>query len=160
MKSVEISNIRKFTAALFTGEVFDGFLVTEAVFSTMATFSIDGHINRDFLSEEEQNLPENQEGVNQWRKMKPICYEIIKGKRIPRKFKIVFRLSEAKLRTFLEKTGMNTDPEQISGLFLNINFQEGKLYCTTGTALKTFSMDRTLEQQWDEYVVNAMKIYQ
>jgi len=78
MKSIEIDNIRKFTSALFVGETFDSFCVTEASFSTLVDISIDGHINREFLGEEAAP-DENADETAAWKKLKPLCYEIIKG---------------------------------------------------------------------------------
>ena len=37
-------------------------------------------------------------------------------------------------------------------LYLNIRYEEGELYCITGTALKFFTLDKALEVQWDESV--------
>ena len=79
MRSTNIENIRNFTNRLFAGESFDGFLVTEASFSTITNITIDGHINRDFLNDAEKELPENKEGAVYWKKLRGLCYEIVKG---------------------------------------------------------------------------------
>ena len=151
MKAVTIENIKSFTTHLFARETFDGFLTAEASFSTSTDFTIDGHINRDYLSEEELLLQDNREGIVSWKKIRPLCFEIIKGKKVPLRFKIVFMLSSGAVRRFLDRSELAFDPEQINALFLNVNFQEGKLICTTGTSLKTFTLDKSLENAWDTY---------
>ena len=35
---------------------------------------------------------------------------------------------------------------------LNIRFENGKLSCTTGTSLKLFTLDKSLDQAWDRMV--------
>lgn len=159
MKSIEIENIKKFTSQLFAGTVFDDMLVAEALFCTTATFSIDGHINSGFVGEEEMKLPENQEGLVTWKRLKPICFEIIKGKKVPQRFKIVFKMSQSKVEGFIRESGATTSMGQIGGLFLNVNYQDGKLQCTTGVSLRVFTMDKSLDVHWDDYMTSWLKIF-
>ena len=150
MKSVNIENIKAFTTQLFARETFDGFLVMEAFFSTAVDITIDGHINRDFLSEEELQLPESDEDSVFWKKLRPLCFEIIRGQRVPLRFKIVFKVPSSAIGRFISNACPGFSPEQVNALFLNVNYQEGKLVCTTGTSMKEFTMDKSLEYAWDE----------
>ena len=159
MKSIEIESIKNFTTQLFAGTAFDSFLIVEAGFSTAATFAIDGHVNEEFVGEEGMKQQDFREGIVRWEKLRPICYEIIKGKKVPQQFKIVLKLSEEQTEAFLSASGSHYTAEQISGLFLNINFRSNKLYCTTGTALKLFSMDKSLELLWDEYMSQFLRSF-
>ena len=156
MKLIEIDNIRHFTARLFTGNTFDSFLTVEASFSVASTFTIDGHVNAGFVGEEEMQDPAYREGIIPWEKLRPICFEIIKGKKVPQQFKIVFKVPEVLEKQFLQDTALTAFQDQISGLFLNLSFKNGQLSCTTGSSLKTFSLDRSLEIQWDEYVARFL----
>ena len=38
-------------------------------------------------------------------------------------------------------------------IFLNVIFEQNTLMCTTGYALETFSMDKTTEFDWDNWVI-------
>ncbi len=152
MKLIEVDNIREFTSRLFVGEFFDNFLAVEATIHTATTFTLDGHVNKDFVGEEGMQLPEYAEGVVMWKKIKPICYDIIKGRKVPQKFKIIFKMPSYIVEAFLKRTQLNIDKNNVAGLYLNVNFQENKMNCTTGASLKTFSLDKSLEQQWDEYM--------
>lgn len=158
MRSYDIDSIKAFTTHLFAKETFDGYLVTEASFSTLVDFSIDGHINADFPDEEEKNLPEYREGIVFWKKLRPFCFEIVKGKRVPLRFKLVFKMPPEFVLRFLQEASLSYDAAQIGGLFLNVVFQDGKLSVTTGTSLKTFSMDKSLEHAWDEWAERFTKI--
>ena len=76
-------------AEQFIGEIFDKFLVREAEIVTWNRFSIDGKIRQGYFSEEE--LEENRiEEYSSWKSLKPICYSLIRGKRLPESFRIVF----------------------------------------------------------------------
>ena len=42
--------------------------------------------------------------------------------------------------------------EDVSALFLNVAYEHETLTATTGTSLKIFTLDKTLEQVWDQTV--------
>jgi len=159
MRLFEIEQVKAFTSQLFAGEEFDDFLLYEAQFSTSATFTIDGRVNEPFVGEEQMQLPDFREGFVTWRKLKKICFEIIKGRKVPQQFKVVLKLSEKQTGSFLREKDAASWKEQISALFLNISFRENHLTCTTGTMMKEFSMDKTLETLWDEYAGSLLKAY-
>ena len=159
MRQTEIENIKKFTGALFAGSVFDSFCVTEASFSTLINISIDGHVNEDFgkTSGQEEEHEERSEKIVRWQQIRPLCYEAIKGDKEPLRFKIVFMTPPDKAEGFAAKHGLSLRASDIVGLFMNIRFEGGKLMCVSGTSLKTFTLDKSLENAWDESVENFIK---
>ena len=159
MDYIEISKIKEFTAQLFAGNAFDEYLLSEVLISTAATFTIDGHVNESFVGEDGMKSAQYREGLVPWQKIRPVCYEIIKGRKVPSRFRIVLKCPEQILDQFLTTTGTQGMKEQIGGLFININYQDQKLSCTTGTALKTFSLDKSLEGLWDEYAKKLLAQY-
>ena len=86
MKSFVIKDQRAFTSQLFTGSLFDGFLLCEADFKTSMTIHIDGSLCKDYYDEADE-IPE--EKYNTWKNTKGICFQIIKGKKLPVFFKVV-----------------------------------------------------------------------
>ena len=42
--------------------------------------------------------------------------------------------------------------EQVSGMYLNIRYENGELYCVTGTSVNFFTLDKSLDEEWDEAV--------
>ena len=42
--------------------------------------------------------------------------------------------------------------EQITGLYVNIRYEEGQLTCVTGTSVSFFTLDKSLDREWDETV--------
>ena len=157
MKQFEIENIKKFTGALFTGEAFDNFCVTEASFSTLIDVTIDGHINNEFL-EESRKAPQSagKDWTVRWKKIKPLCFDIIKGQRVPLKFKIVFMMPRAGVSRFIDDAGAAFKEDQVNGLFMNVRYEAGRLDVITGTSLKEFSLDKSLEEAWDARIGKFM----
>ena len=47
--------------------------------------------------------------------------------------------------------------ENIQGLYLNFHYDGSTLQCITGTSLKTFSMDKSIEREWDTEVKSILK---
>lgn len=157
MLALKITDIRDFTNKLFIGEVFDKFCLSEAVITTFNTFTIDGRLQKDFFDTDSLNkITEHGRTHSLWRDIKPFCWSVIRGKRTPLSFKIVLHLSRNGVEAAIRNTDSEISSEQIGGLFLNLQFKNGSLLFTTGTSLRTFSMDKRPEQLWDDMVLNFL----
>lgn len=144
-----IKNIKDFTAKLFCSETFDHFYLSEAALVTYNSYYIDGHLKTDFFTDlkEEGQIPNRPYSF--WSENRPFCFSLIKGKKPPLQFKIVLLLSVENTKKLLDSQNISYPVEKISGLFLNILYQEGVLSCITGTSLKEFTLDRSIENIWD-----------
>ena len=135
MVAMKIEDIRQFTTKLFLREVFDRFLVREAVIVTFNTFRMDGHIRKGYYTREE--LEEHPvEDLSAWSVLRPICFSLIRGKKLPESFQITLQLAPEDVEQFLKNNQLAFTPEQIQGLYLNIRYEEGTLHCITGTSLQ------------------------
>ena len=83
-------------------------------------------------------------------------WSVIRGKRTPLSFRIVLHLSRSGVEAAMRNTDFGISSEQIDGLFLNLQFKNNSLLCTTGTSLKTFSMDKRPEQLWDDMILSFL----
>lgn len=156
MIALKIDDRKQFTSSLFIGDAFDSFLVKEANIVTFNSFTIDGHIRKGYYSDEE--LVEGKvEGFSSWHTLKPFCFSLIKGKKLPGSFQIVFQLAPAGVDEFLSHRQVPFPVESINGLYLNVRYEEGSLYCVSGTSVNYFTMDKTLDQAWDEAVRSFLK---
>ncbi len=154
MIACKIIHLKEFMSHLLIQGSFDAFWLSEASITTRNTFTIDGALHPEFFSEEDREILERRHRTHSlWKEVKPFCYSIIRGKRTPLQFRIVFRLSYEKTRQALSACGVALDPDQVDGLFLNVQYHGGKVTCTTGTSVKTFTTDRSLEQVWDRMVL-------
>lgn len=154
MIACKIVHLKGFMSHLLIKESFDAFWLSEASITTGNTFTIDGMLHPEFFSQEAQEVLKRRHRTHSlWKEVKPFCYSIIRGKQTPLQFKFVFRLSYVKMCQALENAGIAVNPEQVDGLFLNVQYQGGVLVCTTGTSLKVFTMDKSLDQMWDQMVL-------
>ena len=148
MTALSILDLKAFTAQLFARDGFDSFFVQEATVVTACSFTIDGRIPEGYYSEEElSSLPDRD--FSMWQAVRPLCYEIIKGKRLPKSFRIILGLPKGQIPGFLRRRNLSFLPEQVGGLYLNIRYEKDKLQVVTGTALNGFFPDKSLEQEWD-----------
>lgn len=153
MISLSITDKKAFISRLLAGEAFDHFLAAEAVITTFNTFIVDGRIKKDFYTEEE--LSQNglsERNYSYWKEIKNVCFELIKGKKTPLGFKFVFQLADYNIEKLLHQNELPFQKHDINGLVLTVKYDGTKLTAVTGTSMKLFTMDRRLEQVWDENV--------
>lgn len=159
MIALKAEDVKSFTTRLFVREDFDAFLVKEVNITTYNSFSIDGHVKQGYYTEEEQE--ENHiEEFSTWKTLRPFCFSLIKGKKLPGSFHIVLQLPKAGTDKFAARAGAGIDGSQIVGLYLNIRYDDGNMYCITGTSLNFFTMDKTLDLEWDKAVKQFLQSHE
>lgn len=153
MIALKITNIKQFMAKLLGSEDFDSFLLEEASISTYNTFMIDGHQNKDFYSTEEWEDKELRPyELSTWKKLRPICFDLIKGKHTPTAFRFVLHLIPDHVAAILEKGDTAVTPQEVRAFVLNIKYDGATLILVTGTSFHTFLMDKTPDTIWDNAV--------
>lgn len=148
MISLKLTNRKIFMKHLLLMETFDHFLFIEGEITTFNKFSIDGYLQKDFFESEERPTLE----FAFWKQVREFSFSIIKGTRTPLNFKFIFSLSPENIAKLICMNQLDLQAENVQGLYLNLRFDGNNLQCVTGTSLKTFSMDRSLEQAWDKMV--------
>lgn len=142
MIGLQIADIKDFTTKLFLRETFDSFEVTEAEFVTNFRVAIDGH----------RTEPEKGQRFAGWSAVRPLAFQIIRGRELPHSFRIVLRLSDANTANTLTSVGLPYTVEDIGGLFLNLRYEHKQITAVTGCSFQTFTLDKTLEQEWDQVI--------
>lgn len=151
MDCIQIREVKKFMAKLLMKTDFDHYLLSEAEIVTGNIYTIDGHVQKKFYSNEEyENL--GCPVMTEWGKIRPLCFEIIKGNKTPVRFKIVLRLNDKDTEVFAGEHQIGLSKTDIGGLYLNIVYENDMLSCVTGTALNIFTMDKSLEKAWDHRI--------
>ncbi|MDF2537693.1 MAG: hypothetical protein K0S76_714 [Herbinix sp.] len=153
---LNIPEVKSFMAKLLTQTVFDSFLLRELEIQTFTNFHISGQLNENFFTKEELNERTDKQ-FTLWSDIRAIAFSMIKGNRTPLSFKVVFQLSEEQTALLVQKLAGRIRQEEVGGLYLNIRFEKGELHMITGTAIKTFTLDKTLEQEWDAEVRNMLR---
>lgn len=155
---------------LLTENAFDNFLIAEGIIKGAGTFSIDGHLNTDFYSSDELEILKDDAGSKgrifsekllRWESVRPLCFNLIKGKKAPLYFKFVFYLSGEGIERFLSTQEIDMGPGDINGLSMNIRYDGARLTLTGASSLNIFSLDRSLDRSWDEAIgrfLNSLNI--
>ena len=143
-------------AKLLTTTAFDGYILKELQLQTFTGFTISGQLNEDFFSKEELEERNGITGVF-WSEVRQIVYNMIKGSKTPLSLKVIFQLPPQQCLQILETLGGRLKPNDIGGLYLNIKFEKGELSVITGMAIKSFTMDKSLEHEWDEQLGGCLR---
>jgi hypothetical protein len=149
MVALVVSDVKDFMTKLLTKGTFDSFELVEASLVTHNSFYIDGRLQKGYYTTEEWEESYNGHVFSKWEMLRPVCFNLIKGKKIPLSFRIVFRLADEKMSKVLEESGLPYRREDVAGLYFNVRYEKNKVSCTTGTAFQTFILDKSLELYWD-----------
>lgn len=143
--SITADFLRIFMNKLLKEDLFDTFEVRGIELLTLTRIELSGIYNKKFLQ------TENIKNFCTWKELKNIVFELIKGTKKPSYFKIVFSYPE-NLITEISKDA--------KALFLNIYFENNSINISTATSQINFSLDKSLDHVWDEYIINFLKINQ
>lgn len=135
---------------LLAGDAFDAFLLEEATISTANTYTIDGHINKDFFPVYERDEAHLPYEFQPWSEIKGLCFNLIKGKHTPIFFKFVLHLKPENAAALLVQQNASVKPQDVKALVLNIRYDGSKAILTTGTAYHTFLMSKDADIIWDK----------
>ncbi len=153
MISLRIKDTKTFMSQLFIKDTFDNFLLSEADIKTACSYRIDGQVNRTFYTDEEwSSLNEDSTKYTAWHSLKPFCFSIIKGNKVPSLLRIVMLLPGSEAARLLSHIETDISPDNINGLFINIRYQDGRADIITGTSLNIFSLDKALDSAFDSYI--------
>jgi hypothetical protein len=144
MLVTNVNNTKEFMSMLLKKDTFDAFEVREVIITTFTTFEIRCNLNKDFFDTEE----ELSRKYCLWSELKPHVFELIKGNKLPKSIKIVFSANDALLQTI---------SLEASALFINVTFENNRLGIITGSSLKNFTLNKTVEFMWDEWVINFLE---
>lgn len=148
MEIFEIEEKADYMRELFANR-YDSFYLYEARVKTKLDYYVNGKLNKDYFdSEQAEELPEYIE----WKDIKQTVYDYIKGTRLPIALKIILMFNRENVNRLLEMNHLPVNSEDVSALFLNVVYEHDTLSVTTGTSLKIFTLDKTLEQVWDDTV--------
>lgn len=146
-------NTKNCMTALLLQDTFHTFSFIEGEITTFARFAFDGYLQKPFYEE----APDREYAL--WPELQEFCLSIIKGKRTPLYFRFILALSREESASLVKEYGLNFQPSNIQGLYLNFHYDGTALTCTTGTSLKIFTTNKTLEQAWDQYARGLLAAY-
>lgn len=147
MKALNIENTKTFMSRLLGSEAFDDFLLEEASIRTYNTFTIDGRIIPEFYDDYEFGYE-----FSEWKTIRPVCFDLIKGKQLPVYCQFVLQLKPEVVNEILRRGNASIDPTLVKSFTLNIKYSNKEIVVISGTSFTTFVMDKTPDELWDSYV--------
>ena len=149
MKAFTVTDVKPFMAGLLTGDLFSSWELRNLELSVLSHIEIDGAVNESYLTEEEKQT--RKSSFLLWEEVQQKVRSLIAGGRTPSSLKITFACPMAVKVLELPEGCM---PQ------LNVRFaakyEEGKvlqsLTLYTAMSFATFSLDKTPERLWEEFV--------
>ncbi len=153
MTSFQITELKSFMGKLLGTDCFDSFLLAGAQVVTAVEYTIDGRIHPEFYTKEELQDPHvcPCEFVS-WAQMRPILFQMIRGKRSPSRFKLMLHLNPEYVPAVMKGADPSLLPEQVKALVLTVRYEDGRAFLVTGTAFHSFVLDKTLDACWDKTI--------
>lgn len=151
MKQFEIEETGKFMSELLMGERYDSFYLFEARIKADIDYSINGKINKDFFDSDDRDIMAEEEYIS-WKNIKSIVYGLVKGDKLPLNLKLILMFNRENITRLACMNNLPISENDIGALFFNVLYEKGSLTVTTGTSIKTFSLDKTLDHVWDSTV--------
>ena len=150
-----ITDVKDFMNQLLIKDSFDPLLLCEASLRTATTLSISGKLNMDFFdTQEKETMTETT--YASWSMIRPLFFQAVKGNKTPTAFKLVFMLPKYNQEALVIKNNLPFTADDIAGLYFNIYYEQGKLSITSGTSMRIFSMDKRIDQIWDDSLLGFL----
>lgn len=135
------SNIKHFMNKLLKENTFDLFETRGVEIRSFTKFEISGVI----YNENKEEVIKNN--FCKWDTLKTYVFNIIKGNKRPKSIKIIFSIPD---------DDVSTIHQNASALFLNILFESDEVTLTTATSQKNFSLEKSVDSVWNDYVTNFL----
>ena len=117
-------------------------------------YRFQGRVFPEFFDTEEKET--YTEEYTYWGEVKPFIFELVKGKRTPLAFSFTLLLTKNDTMQLISRRQVNVGEDSPS-LFLQIRFEHGMGRIISGTARNVFTLDKSLDEAWDEELKQLLK---
>jgi len=145
MLTLPEGDVRSLMNLLLVQTAFDDFELRGCTIQSFARFDIEGIISP--ADEVNEGEAPRRAVYCKWQRLRPYIYHIIKGSEKPRFLKLVFAYPPE---------GLSAGFQDAQALFVNITLDKDLVHITTGASMKTWSLDKAVETQWDDYIVDFL----
>jgi hypothetical protein len=137
---------------LLSEDTFDTFLLVEASVKGKVELSLNGRLNDSFFPDDKLNRLLEKGQFIPYGMVRKILFDSMIGEYLPSSFSIILSCPSDLMR---KVAGDNPDP--VNGMYLNFRYRQEKLILTTGVSMKTFSIDKSAETLFDNFVPKLME---
>ena len=153
----KITDKKDFMNKLLGGDCFHSFLLKEASILSFIPFQLDGRINTSFFPEDDPDTAHYlTEEFAKWEDVRPICFDIIKGKRTPTRFQFTLYLKKEAVEQVLSKEQLTMEAAFVQHFVLNVRFEQGEITLTTAVDYAAFTLDKQAEHLWDQALMKFL----
>lgn len=145
MLAFECLDLKKFMNSLLIDNTFDSFVFIKGSFMTDFYTSIDGTLNKD-------ENDDNKESFISYKVIKPFIFQLIKGKKLPRAFKMTLGMPKDALNKYSNKYEPDTKDVKLNGLFINIKYENSTLSVTSACSINGLDLNHIFDTHWDNSV--------
>lgn len=168
MNLIKVTDIRITMSMLLLKDAFDAFLLEEAEVLTYARLVINGRRNKNWYAGETasdiedtditDHITGNYTDLIRWKEARNIFFGYIKGKKTPDLFKVSLKADQTMAEMLLKDSGfygkyLQEKPE----LHLQLKYENNELYIITGIYNSNFSLDKSVENAWDQAVADWLR---
>ena len=148
---IESGDVKAFMNTLLTSETFDSFEVRGVDITTLTHFNISGQkLSSDKNEASPGDIDKQVKAVYcKWGEIRPFILNIVKGGTKPAHIKIIFSM-EPEETLKLHENG--------AAMYLNIQYNGEEIYFTSATAQKGFSLDKSLDHVWEDYLKEFFRV--
>lgn len=153
---LKADDTKQFMQKLIRSEAFDQLLVYEFSMDVLNHFSIDGEINKNYLSSDEAMTYEDQRYID-WLSIKPFVSSILKQSHTPTSLKLTFTLNKKATADVQKRLFDDPLKYPVQGFLINVQFDGTDLKVTTGVNYRQFTLDKQIETTFDQMMVQFFK---
>lgn len=151
MISLNVSDSKIVTKALFKDTVFDDFMLLHFEVVNIYNITVNGMIQTSSLDSDDKEKFANQSYIY-WSSFKQQGFSLIKGNKPPSSLKLIFGLSATSTQSILTK--QNIPPNTINGFTFSISLEPDRSYkIVTGTNYAQFTLDKSAEKYFDNMLL-------
>ncbi len=133
-------DIKSFMNILYKKEIFEKFCVRNFEVESFVNYSVQGYLDKSLINSEKDFAT--------WGDLRIFALTMLKEKSIkPKSIKLEFIFDD-------EEIGLD---DKVKNYFLTMNYKGDELFFTTSVVHKEFSMDKTVIDKWNEYLINFFK---
>jgi len=147
---VESVDVKAFMNLLLTSGLFDSFEVRGVDVTTLTHFNISGQ--KSAPEKAEISIEDAAKPIKatycKWNEIRPFVLNLIKGGTRPSYMKLIFSMEVDRIAE-LHKNG--------AAMYLNVTYSGEEVYFTSATAQKGFTLDKSLDHVWEDYLIEFFK---
>ena len=158
MIALTITDTKKMMQTLLYAASFDQFSLQEVSANKDISLFLEGRIHEEFYTQEDRSNDPSLAAREfaPWGQYRELVASFIKGDKAPLSFKFVLQAPDSYMQKLLSSPEFTGDPDAVKALILTFRYENETLTCLTGTAMRSFTLDKSLDTLWDQAIRKSL----